>query len=176
MTMSCGCWTNAERDFCERWEVRITKDGIERHIRGGWFNNAPAVSEMHGDCTAATLFFAHTQKNVLAKQLRMMQEYLSLNGRISAFFTLHVATADVQEIIKLLEPFAIQGLHVQYSNRHAGKNAYQLTGILSVPNPAVQYSYHHWETDPHKEHDVSIDGRDNVAINKQLGLSFNLGK
>ncbi len=103
---------------------------------------------------------------------------MSLNGRISALFTLHVSSDEdsTNEVLDLLKSFAVQGLHLQYSNRNSGKDAYQITGILTVPNPAVQYNYHRWESDPHPTHDVSIDGRDNVAINKKHGLKFNLGK
>ena len=32
MTMEYGCRTSAEREFCRRWEVRITKENREQHF------------------------------------------------------------------------------------------------------------------------------------------------
>jgi hypothetical protein len=95
------------------------------------------LSNVHGDCTACTAHLEYLQLNEVNKVFTIIQEYISINARISCLFTIKKNLSAVQEWIKELKKFSIAGLHIQKSNREPTSDMYMITGILKVPNPII---------------------------------------
>jgi len=128
----------------------------------------PTLSSIYGDCTACTVCLECLNLEEVDKTFTMLQEYMSINARISCFFSIKKPYDNLKEWIKELKKFPIAGLHIQKSNREPTSTSYMITGILKVPNPIVN-TYDHWKTKYPEEH----NNNDVTKINK-LNKEFNL--
>lgn len=121
------------------------------------------LAGVYGDCTACTAYLEYLQLYEVNKVFTMIQEYMSINARISCLFTIKKKLSVVKEWIKELKKFPIAGLHVQKSNREPTSEMYMITGILKVPNPIVntytafdkEYPKNHNNSDVTKLNDIN---------------------
>jgi len=95
------------------------------------------LTSVRGDCTACTAYLEYLQLKEVNKAFNIIQEYMSINARISCLFTIKQSLSVLPEWIKELKKFPIAGLHVQKSNREPTSDMYMITGILKVPNPII---------------------------------------
>lgn len=167
MGMSMGCTEAADKFFAKKWNCIITKLGANITIHKN--KQFIMLTEMHGDCTAATLYSTNCTNTQFPTFLKLVLEYLSINGRITCLFTRKLLENQVTPMIKKLKKLPIIGLHVQQSNRIGSIITHQLTGILKVPNPYVKraYSYHSDDiaTITHNHLDMSELQIDNQKFN-----------
>ena len=115
------------------------------------------LTSVYGDCTACNLYTENLTTQNLNKTFTIIQNYMSINARISCFFSLKIPHTQIAEWIKELKQFPIAGLHLQKSNREPTSNMYMLSGILKVPNPVINtYNSHNanFPTD-HNNNDLS---------------------
>lgn len=127
------------------------------------------VSPVHGDCTAATVYIGSHNIYTLEKLFTILQEYLSINGRISCFFSLKIQKVNLEKYIQILKQFPIAGLHLQKSNRNQVDRYYQLSGILKIPNPVIK-SYDTWNK---QEYPKTHNNNDTTQLN-EINKEFNL--
>ena len=127
------------------------------------------VSPVYGDCTAATVYIGSHNIYTLEKLFTILQEYLSINGRISCFFSLKIQKVNLEKYIQILKQFPIAGLHLQKSNRNQLDTYYQLSGILKIPNPLIN-SYDTWNT---QEYPKNHNNNDTTKLN-EINSEFNL--
>lgn len=143
MGLEYGCNLTADEAFGDRHKLKvIVADGNKAvHFRRDNWNIRPSIHYMMGDCTASTLYCeCHTPKEI-GEFFPIIQEYMSMNARISAFFTLKIQKSKIQSYLDVLSKFPIAGLHLQKSNREPESNYYMLSGILKVPTPLIN-KYH----------------------------------
>lgn len=97
-----------------------------------------------GDCTAITVntegLIGVTPERY-EKVLRFLTEYMSMQGRISAFLALKQHKEKAKDFIKVIRKFPTLGVHVQESNRGDGDYYVQIGFILKVLNPQVSGDY-----------------------------------
>lgn len=128
------------------------------------------IHNIPGDCTAVSLNTDEMPSHTFIKFLPIIIDFLSIHGRISAFFSRNLSEIDLESEIKQLKNFPIIGLHVQHSNRTT-KNYYQLTGILKLTNPRMYQTYQSIsKLTP--DHDHNAHWQELVTLNKQLNLEF----
>lgn len=127
------------------------------------------VSPVYGDCTAATVYIGNHNIYTLKKLFTILQEYLSINGRISCFFSLKIQKVNLEKYIQILKQFPIAGLHLQKSNRNPEDTYYQLSGILKIPNPLIN-TYDTWNT---QEYPKTHNNNDTTKLN-EINSEFNL--
>jgi len=126
------------------------------------------LTYMRGDCTACTAHLECLQVDELPKMFTTIQEYMSINARISCMFTLKKQIKVLPEWIAALKKFPIAGLHLQKSNREPDSQYYMITGILKVPNPVINtYTTHNSDfPSGHNNNDLTKLNE----INKLFGL------
>lgn len=128
------------------------------------------INNIPGDCTAVSLNTNEMSSDIFNKFLPIIIDFLSIHGRISAFFSRNLHKDTLTHEIALLKKFPIIGLHVQHSNRTAHEY-YQLTGILKLTNPRMYQTYHSIsKLTP--DHDHNAHWQELVTLNKQLNLEF----
>lgn len=125
------------------------------------------LTAIRGDCTACTAYLEYLQLYEVNKVFTMIQEYMSINARISCLFTIKKKLSVVKEWIKELKKFPIAGLHVQKSNREPTSEMYMITGILKVPNPIVNtyVSFNKRYPKNHNNNDVTKLNDINASLN-----------
>lgn len=169
MGLAQGCYSNADTCFAQKWKLTTcTKDGNSMLLRGDWYSAVIQLTNIPGDCTACTLYSEFLKPEEVEKIFQMIQEYMSMNARISCFFSKKIYKNQINTWLKELQKFPIAGLHLQKSNREPGSDMYMLSGILKVPNPLINsYTAHNGVyPDTHNHNDVTKLN----DINKQFNL------
>lgn len=153
MGLPIGCYQQADKLFGENHglHLKIVNEGNSVEIRDAGSFAYILLSGINGDCTAASLNTEGCDWTNLLKYLPSIIEYLSLNGRISCFFSRKVREADVEDCLVALKKFPFMGLHVQKSNRDPDKDTYMITGLLKVPNPYIN-NYTKWNGREYPKH------------------------
>jgi len=174
MGLSFGCTKVADELFAKRYNKEaptitlvpiqvgsalLTIDGI---------NTRMDLTHLRGDCTSCTAYLECLQLNEVSKMFTVIQEYMSINGRISCTFSLKKEKSKLKDWITELKKFPIAGLHVQKSNREPDSDMYMISGILKVPSPIIN-SYASYNTEYPKEHNNN-DVTSINALNAELGL------
>jgi len=174
MGLSSGCTKVADELFAKRYNkaaptvnlvypslgsALLTIDGIDTRMD---------LTYLRGDCTSCTAYLEYLKLHEVAKMFTAIQEYMSINGRISCTFSLKKGKSKLKDWIKELQKFPIAGLHVQKSNREPESSMYMISGILKVPNPIIN-SYDSYNTEYPKEHNNNNVTAIN-ALNAELGL------
>ena len=167
MGLSYGCSTTADKLFAKRHKAdTIHIDKIETRytiMPLPKSNFRVDLASVRGDCTACTAYLEYLQLKEVQQAFTIIQEYMSINARISCLFTIKQSLSVLPEWIKELKKFPIAGLHVQKSNREPTSEMYMITGILKVPNPIVnayitfntQYPKNHNNNDVTKLNDIN---------------------
>ena len=141
MSLPYGCSAAADKHFAARYKqpqvyvlvnelktITIKMPENNCHIR---------ISSILGDCTAAQAYLEGLQIEHVATIFTAIQEYMSINARISCFFSLKKNMNELDVWIKELKKFPIAGLHIQKSNREPNSTMYMISGILKVLNPII---------------------------------------
>lgn len=174
MGLSSGCTTKADEFFAKRHTQHMNSVTIHQHTMGSAIVTIDGCSTrmdltyLRGDCTACTAHLVYLQVDELPIMFTAIQEYMSINGRISCFFSLKKRKDTLKDWIKQIKKFPVAGLHIQKSNREPENNMYMLTGILKVPNPIITNYTAYNEKYPEK-HNNNITTEIN-ALNKEFGL------
>ena len=153
MGLPIGCYQKADQVFGENHglKLRVSYEGRSVEILDASGETFILLSGINGDCTAASLNTDGCTWTNLLKYLPCLIEYLSLNGRISCFFSRKVHEADIKDCLVALKKFPFMGLHVQKSNRDPDKDTYMITGLLKVPNPYIN-KYTKWDGREYPKH------------------------
>lgn len=95
------------------------------------------VSEVYGDCTAATLYTCEEEFNeAFKKQILIILKWLSYNGVINVYFSRYGRY--IKKEIDFWKSLKATGLCIQQSNRSSGK---LLSGLIKITSPFVQNTY-----------------------------------
>lgn len=139
MGLPFGCTTKADEAFTKKWNLHTcTKADNNMLLRGDWMNSAFIyLSPVYGDCTACTLYSEYLLPDVVNTVFKMIQEYMSMNARISCFFSKKIDKNNIQTWLNEIQKFHVTGLHLQKSNREPDSNMYMLSGILKVTTPCI---------------------------------------
>lgn len=171
MGLSYGCNSIADDLFTKRYDtdkIYINKHEAVTTIMPLPNSNVQVnLTSVRGDCTACTAHLVYLQLNEVNKIFTIIQEYMSINARISCLFTIKQNISTLKEWIKKLKKFPIAGLHVQKSNREPTSEMYMITGILKVPNPIVN-TYTTFERsypEKHNNNDVTKLNDINASLN-----------
>ena len=141
MSLPYGCNTVADKHFAARYkqtqvhEYTYTTKTVAMKIPNSNCNFF--ISSVYGDCTAAQAYLEGLQLENVNVMFTALQEYMSINARISCFFSLKKDMNELDDWIKELKKFPIAGLHIQKSNREPNSTKYMISGILKVLNPIV---------------------------------------
>lgn len=172
MGLPYGCSFLADKRFAERYKQPQVYGSINElktitmKIPNSNYNFC--ISEIYGDCTAAQTYLEYLRIEHVSTIFTALQEYMSINARISCLFTLKKDITEIDEWIKELKKFPIAGLHIQKSNREPNSTKYMISGILKVLNPIVNTYTTYTGAYPEK-HD------NNYAENvNQLNAKYNL--
>lgn len=172
MGLLYGCTNTADTLFKNRHKLEYVhvrkKEEVFVLLNKTDVNCRPTISSVYGDCTACAVYLEYLNPEEIDKTFTMLQEYMSINARISCFFSIKKQHLTIQDWIKKLKKFPIAGLHVQKSNREPNSHYYMITGILKVPNPIVN-TYNAWNTEYPKNHD-----NNNVTKINKLNKEFDL--
>lgn len=171
MGLPHGCSKKADAEFAKRHnsdQVYLQNNSTMSAIMSMSGSPHLDLTYMRGDCTACTAYLEGLGANQIEKMFTAIQEYMSINARISCLFTLKKPLKDIPAYLKELKKFPIAGLHLQKSNREPNNDYYQITGILKVPNPFIKTYTLHNETYPdnHNNNDLSAINK----INAEFGL------
>lgn len=147
MGLPYGCTNYADEHFQEKWNLtRLSSSNKNVYFKGGPITTAyctPILSQIGGDCTACSLNSEYLTLKEVPQVFQMLQEYMSINARISCFFSKKITLTEAPKWIEELQKFPIVGLHLQKSNREPYSDMYMLSGILKVPNPIMNtYTAH----------------------------------
>jgi len=172
MSLPYGCSSLADQHFAARYKqtqlYEATNNFKTITMKIPESNDRFCIASVYGDCTAAQAYLESLQLENVATVFTAIQEYMSINARISCFFSLKKDMNVLNDWIKELKKFPIAGLHIQKSNREPDSTNYMITGILKVPNPVVN-TYTSWNMKYPKNHnnnDVSMINK----INAEFGL------
>lgn len=141
MGLPNGCNTIADKCFAARYKqtqvYEFTNElkTVMMKIPGSSCNFC--ISSIYEDCTAAQAYLEFLKIEHVATTFTALQEYMSINARISCLFTLKKDITELESWIKELKKFPIAGLHIQKSNREPDNTKYMISGILKVLNPIV---------------------------------------
>ncbi len=175
MGLPHGCSKKADELFAKRHTTQMGAVVVHQNSIStamltidGVVNTRMDLTYLRGDCTACTAYLEYLKIDELPKMFTAIQEYMSINGRISCFFSLKKSKDSLKDWIDQIKKFPVAGLHVQKSNREADSDYYMLTGILKVPSPIINsYNTHNEEyPENHNNNDVTYIN----ALNKELGL------
>ena len=141
MGLPYGCTHQADQLFKDKWNLtELCTSNKSIYFKGGPINKhhcTPSLSYINGDCTACSLHSEFLTPEEVPQVFQMIQEYMSINARISCFFSKKISLKEAPQWIKQLQKFPIVGLHLQKSNREPDSSMYMLSGILKVTNPFV---------------------------------------
>lgn len=127
-----------------------------------------SISSIYGDCTAAQAHLESLKIEHVATIFTAIQEYMSINARISCLFTLKKDITELESWIKELKKFPIAGLHIQKSNREPESTKYMISGILKVLNPIIN-TYDIFTEKYPEDHDNNYAVKVN-QVNAKFGL------
>ncbi len=172
MSLPHGCNTVADKHFAARYkqtQVYESTNNIKTVTMKIPNSNCNfCISSIYGDCTAAQAYLEYLRIEHVATVFTVLQEYMSINARISCLFTLKKDITELDEWIKELKKFPIAGLHIQKSNREPHSTKYMISGILKVLNPIVNTYTAYTEAYPEK-HDNNYAEEVN-QLNTKYGL------
>ena len=172
MSLPHGCNTVADKLFAARYkqtQVYEATNYIKTVTMSLPNSNCRfCISSIHGDCTAAQAYLEGLQLENVSVMFTALQEYMSINARISCLFTLKKDITELDAWIKELKKFPIAGLHIQKSNREPDSTKYMISGILKVLNPIVNTYTAYTEAYPEK-HDNNYAENVN-QLNAKYGL------
>ena len=172
MSLPHGCTTKADKHFAARYkqtQLYESTNSFKTVIME--IPNSVChfcISSIHGDCTAAQAYLEYLQIEHVAAVFTAIQEYMSINARISCLFTLKKNITELDDWIKELKKFPIAGLHIQKSNRESCSTKYMISGILKVLNPIVN-TYTPFDEAYSKDHDNNYAENVN-QLNAKYGL------
>lgn len=141
MSLPHGCNSTTDKHFAARYkqtqlyEATNSMKTVTMKIPDS--NCHFCISSIYGDCTAAQAYLESLRIEHVATVFTAIQEYMSINARISCLFTLKKDIKELDDWIKELKKFPIAGLHIQKSNREPESTKYMISGILKVLNPIV---------------------------------------
>lgn len=172
MSLPNGCSATADKHFAARYKQTQVYEStnnmktVTMKIPESDCNLC--ISSIYGDCTAAQAYLEYLQIENVSTMFTALQEYMSINARISCLFTLKKDIKELDAWIKELKKFPIAGLHIQKSNREPDSTKYMISGILKVLNPIVN-TYTPFSKEYPEKHD------NNYAENvNQLNAKFGL--
>jgi len=174
MGLSSGCTKVADELFAKRYNKEAPTVNLITQSLGSAILTIDGVGTrmdltyLRGDCTSCTAYLEYLQLHEVSKMFTAIQEYMSINGRISCTFSLKKEKSKLKNWITKLKKFPIAGLHVQKSNREPDSNMYMISGILKVSSPIIN-SYDSYNTEYPKEHNNNNVTAIN-ALNAELGL------
>lgn len=172
MSLPYGCTTVADKYFAAQYkqtQVYETTNNIKTVTMKIPESNCHfCISSIYGDCTAAQAYLEDLQLENVNVMFTALQEYMSINARISCLFTLKKDITELDEWIKELKKFPIAGLHIQKSNREPNSTKYMISGILKVLNPIINTYTAFTEKCPEK-HDNNYAENVN-QLNAKYGL------
>ena len=170
MGLSVGCYQQADQVFGEKHGLKLRVIYENRSVQITSVDNPIVIllSEIDGDCTAASLNTEGCTWTNLLKYLPCLIEYLSLNGRISCFFSRKVHEAGIKDCLVALKKFPFMGLHVQKSNRNPDTDTYMITGLLKIPNPYIN-NYNKWGGEDYSHHN-HLDSSKFNEVNQKYNL------
>lgn len=172
MSLPHGCNTVADKHFAARYKQTQVYEAtnyiktVTMKIPNSSCNLC--ISSIYGDCTAAQAYLEYLQIHHIATMFTALQEYMSINARISCLFTIKKDITELDAWIKELKKFPIAGLHIQKSNREPDSTKYMISGILKVLNPIVNTYTAYTEAYPEK-HDNNYAENVN-QLNAKYGL------
>ncbi len=141
MSLPYGCSSETDKHFAARYKQTQVYEATNnmKTVTMKIPNSAChfCISSIHGDCTAAQAYLEYLQIEHVFTVFTAIQEYMSINARISCFFSLKKDMNELDDWIKELKKFPIAGLHIQKSNREPNSTKYMISGILKVLNPIV---------------------------------------
>jgi len=174
MGLSSGCTKVADELFAKRYNkeaptINLIKQSLSSAILTiDGIGTRMDLTYLRGDCTSCTAYLEYLQLHEVPKMFTAIQEYMSINGRISCTFSLKKKKSVLKDWIAELKKFPIAGLHVQKSNREPDSDMYMISGILKVPNPIIN-SYDAYNKEYPEEHNNNNVTAIN-ALNAELGL------
>ena len=172
MGMPYGCTSIADKHFAARYkqtqlyEVTTNFKTIMMKIPENYTHFC--ISSVYGDCTAAQVYLNGLRIEQVATIFTAIQEYMSINARISCFFSLKKDMNELDAWIKELKKFPIAGLHIQKSNREPNSTKYMISGILKVLNPIIN-TYDTFTEKYPEDHDNNYAEKVN-QFNAKFGL------
>lgn len=139
MGLSYGCTSSANKHFAARYKQPQLYEATNNFqtITIKISNDRFCIASIYGDCTAAQVYLEDIRIENVATIFTAIQEYMSINARISCLFSLKKDITELDAWIKELKKFPIAGLHIQKSNREPNSTKYMISGILKVLNPIV---------------------------------------
>lgn len=174
MGLSSGCTTRADELFAKRYNKEAASINLITNLMGSALLTIDGIGTrmdltyLRGDCTSCTAYLEYLKLKEIAKMFTAIQEYMSINGRISCTFSLKKEKSELKTWIRELKKFPIAGLHVQKSNREPDSNMFMISGILKVPSPIINsyVAYNIEYPNEHNNNDVTSIN----ALNAELGL------
>lgn len=172
MGLPYGCNTSADKHFAARYKqtqvYESTNNTKTVMMKIPESNCHFCISSIYGDCTAAQAYLEYLQIEHVATMFTALQEYMSINARISCLFTLKKDIKVLDAWIKELKKFPIAGLHIQKSNREPNSTKYIISGILKVLNPIIN-TYDTFTKEYPENHDNNYAEKVN-QLNAKYGL------
>ena len=172
MGMPYGCNSIADKHFAARYKqtqlYEATNNFKTITMKIPESGTSLCITSIYGDCTAAQVYLGYLQIEHVATVFTAIQEYMSINARISCFFSLKKDMNELDAWIKELKKFQIAGLHIQKSNREPHSTKYMISGILKVLNSIVN-TYTPFDEAYPKDHDNNYAEKVN-QLNAKYGL------
>lgn len=174
MGLSNGCTKVADELFAKRYNKEAPTINLISQSLGSALLTIDGIGPrmdltyLRGDCTSCTAYLEYLKLHEVSKMFTAIQEYMSINGRISCTFSLKKNKSVLKDWIAELKKFPIAGLHVQKSNREPDSDMYMISGILKVPSPIIN-NYDAYNKEYPKEHNNNNVTSIN-ALNAELGL------
>jgi len=172
MSLPYGCSTSADKHFAARYKQTQLYEAVNNFktitIKTPKSNCHIRISSILGDCSAAQVYLDGLRIEHVATIFTAIQEYMSINARISCFFSLKKDMNELDAWIKELKKFPIAGLHIQKSNREPNSAKYMISGILKVLNPIIN-TYDNFTKEYPENHDNNYAEKVN-QFNAKFGL------
>ena len=172
MSLPYGCSAAANKHFAARYkqpQVYMSASELKTvTIKIPESNCHICISSIYGDCTATQVYLDGLRIEHVATSFTAIQEYMSINARISCFFSLKKDMNELDDWIKELKKFPIAGLHIQKSNREPNSTNYMISGILKVLNPIIN-TYDTFTEKYPEDHDNNYAEKVN-QFNAKFGL------
>lgn len=172
MSLQYGCSADADKHFAARYKQTQVYESTNRTktvmMKIPESNCHFCISSIYGDCTAAQAYLEGLQLENVNAMFTALQEYMSINARISCFFSLKKDMNKLDDWIKELKKFPIAGLHIQKSNREPNSTKYMISGILKVLNPIIN-TYDIFTEKYPEDHDNNYAEKVN-QVNAKFGL------
>lgn len=172
MGMPYGCNSIADKHFAARYKqtqlYEATNNFKTITMKIPESDTRFCIASVYGDCTAAQVYLDGLRIEHVATIFTAIQEYMSINARISCFFSLKKDMNELDAWIKELKKFPIAGLHIQKSNREPNSTKYMISGILKVLNPIIN-TYDNFTKEYPENHDNNYAEKVN-QFNAKFGL------